>query len=219
MNGVSPATLDTHTPEFLMNTTLKILVIDDSPVHQEAARKQLDEKYDLTVVGSYDEGRILLGYTDRWSRTDKHDFDVVLADLLMPASYAEGNGGKGGGEEMPVGIFLALLAAKNGARYVAMLTDSDHHSHPASACLDAFNKSESSPDRFVVAGAQMLLCNNRSWIQDDKSVLLKEETAPYKDGYGRACTIKTYQRIKRWDLLLEELLNPRPRRSKEEASL
>ncbi len=94
-------------------------------------------------------------------------FDAVLVDLLMPASEnAQGsNGAPYVGQEMPVGIFLALLAAKSGVKHVALFTDSDHHSHPASACFDAFNPNgEDTPTPLHVEGADVLLCNNRNWI-------------------------------------------------------
>lgn len=135
---------------------MKILVIDDSHVHQQAAKEQL-KNYETIVVGNYDEGQQLL--------VKRHDFEVVLADLLLPASSQKmGDDGMGlAGMEMPVGIFLALLAAKNGAKFVAVLTDSNHHQHPASACLDPFNKHEVLPTPFVVEGAKVLLTNNFRW--------------------------------------------------------
>lgn len=151
-----------------MKKELKILVVDDSRDQRTAARIQLKD-HDITVAGSYDEGRELLQY--------RHRFEVVLVDLLLPASSLFIDMGTEGrpmslvGQEMPVGIFLALLAAKNGAKYVAVFTDSDHHSHPASACFDAFNKGENQPIPLTVEGAKVLLCNNRSWVEnirDDK---------------------------------------------------
>ena len=39
---------------------MRILVIDDSPVHQQSARQTLGG-HDLTIVGSYDEGQKLVG--------------------------------------------------------------------------------------------------------------------------------------------------------------
>lgn len=137
---------------------MKILVIDDAKLHREAA-KALFPDHELTVVGSYDAGQQLVGQL--------HQFDVVLVDLLMPAS-AQSMGADRNlvGQEMPVGIFLALLAAKNGAQYVAVFTDQDHHSHPASACFDAFNAHETTPTPFVVEGAKVLLSNTRNWVRD-----------------------------------------------------
>jgi CheY-like chemotaxis protein len=182
---------------------MKILVIDDSPIHQAAAKKQLGEHHDLTVVGSYDEGQALLGY-EKWDRhSDKHDFEVVLVDLLMPPSRQMQSDSRAW-EEMPVGIFLAILAAKNGAKYVAVLTDSNHHSHPASACIDALNKKEYRPSHFVVEGAQVLLSNNRGWVHDDESVPPQEVERERLD--GTKYLDKVYPRIKRWDLLFKYLL-------------
>lgn len=185
---------------------MKILVIDDSSIHQAAAKKQLGEEHDLTVVGSYDEAQTLLGYKSCDNRSDKHEFEVVLCDLLMPPSdQMLAHGWKQ--EEMPVGIFLALLAAKNGAKYVAVFTDSDHHSHPASACFDAFNQRGCCSTAFAVAGAKLFLTNNSNWVQNDESVqpVVKEETRLDGSKY----TTKEYPRIKRWDYLLKYLLDPR----------
>lgn len=67
-------------------------------------------------------------------------FDVVLSDLLMPASRMTmgSEGMKFVGQEMPVGFALALMASQHGAKYVAVVTDTNHHNHPASAMLDSF---------------------------------------------------------------------------------
>lgn len=138
---------------------MKILVIDDNVIHQDAAKAQLKD-HETTVVGTYDAGQELLKV--------QHEFDAVLVDLLMPASRQQqgGAGMRFMGQEMPVGIFLALLAAKNGAKYVAVLTDVDHHSHPASACFDAFNREgENHPTPFTIEGAKVLLSNTRNWLK------------------------------------------------------
>ena len=132
---------------------MKILVVDDNATYQQSARDTL-ANHDLTVVGTYDEAQALLA--------PNHNFEVVLCDLLLPAS-GQSLGTRGEqyrGKEMPVGIFLALLAARNGADYVAVLTDANHHQHPASACFDAFNpKGENRPNSFMVEKTKFLLCN------------------------------------------------------------
>lgn len=75
-------------------------------------------------------------------------FDVVLCDLLMPAGE-EMQGPNPGqlyghndfvGQMMPVGFALALRAVLHGARYVAVVTATNHHNHPASAMLDRLGK-------------------------------------------------------------------------------
>lgn len=93
------------------------------------------------------------------------DFDVVLSDLLVPASRQNQGSMELVGKEMPVGIFIGLLAAvKARAKYVAVFTDSDHHSHPASASFDVFNESEAQPTPFMVEGCKVLLSNTRKWV-------------------------------------------------------
>jgi len=139
---------------------MKVLVIDDKIENLVAANTQFAGCAELTTVGTYDDGQELI--------KEKHDFDVVLVDLLMPASK-QAQGQKGAqfvGQEMPVGIFLALLAAKNGAKYVAVFTDSNHHDHPASACLDIFEEQAHYPKPIMVESAQLFLCNNPNWIRN-----------------------------------------------------
>ena len=91
-------------------------------------------------------------------------FDVVLSDLLMPASKMSmgDKGFKYVGQEMPVGFAIALMASLHGVKYVAVVTDTNHHDHPASAMLDTFasrchqeHDSVGKPPRFVINGAKV----------------------------------------------------------------
>ena len=68
------------------------------------------------------------------------DFDIVLTDLLVPASQqAMGEDGlKFVGQEMPLGTTIALLALCSGVKKVAVVTDINHHDHPGSAAFDRF---------------------------------------------------------------------------------
>ncbi len=67
------------------------------------------------------------------------NFDVVLTDLMVPPSgQAQANKVKYAKEEMPLGTIIALLAIKVGVKRVAVVTDTDHHQHPASAAFDCF---------------------------------------------------------------------------------
>ncbi len=137
--------------------------------------------------------------------TTHPNFDVVLSDLLVPASRQEQgpNGKVHVGKEMPVGIFIGLLAAvKAGAKYVAVFTDSDHHSHPASACFDVFNKGEAAPTPFTVEGSKVILSNTRNWIgQFDPQDL--SEALEYQEYSARTDTV----RAKNWAALLVYLTN------------
>lgn len=173
---------------------MKVLVIDDNARNLEAAKAQLKE-HDLTIVDNYDDGQ---------NELRQFDFEVVLVDLLMPASRQQ-QGEKGirfVGQEMPVGIFLALLAAKNGAKCVAVLTDSDHHSHPASACFDAIQRDENCPQPLTVDGATVVLSNNRNWINEFSPDDLSEEVS-YEEQEGG----KPAVHAKNWLKLLDYLLS------------
>jgi CheY-like chemotaxis protein len=69
-------------------------------------------------------------------------FDVMLSDLMMPApeevlsQEAKAHFHK---EEQPMGSFLVLLAMKAGVKKIGLVTNMNHHHHPASAALDGFN--------------------------------------------------------------------------------
>ena len=133
------------------------------------------------------------------------NFDAVLTDLLVPASrQAQGSAGETlVGKEMPVGIFIGLMAAVRArAKYVAVFTDSDHHSHPASACFDVFNHEggESAPTAFMVEGSKVLLSNTRNWVEQfDPQNLSK--ALEYKEYSERTDTV----RAKNWRKLLAYL--------------
>ena len=128
---------------------MKILVIDDTLVHRMAAQQTLAGN-DLTVASSYDESVKLL---------DRERYEAVLTDLLMPAGR-EAQGPHGDpfvGQLMPVGFALALHAVLRGAKYVAVVSATNHHDHPASAMLDRLDRAywhdAQSRPRFVVNGA------------------------------------------------------------------
>jgi len=177
---------------------MKILVIDDNPIHQQSARQTLGAEHDLTVIGTHDEARGALYHASynsylksscqeilrqqgmpvdygaarevfkedeekfsAWKRAEKAAekeayWDVVLCDLIMPAgrNVQGGEGLQYVGQKMPVGWSLALDAAKNGAKFVAVVTDTNHHHHPASAMLDRFNQ-----HIFEIDGAKVLMTN------------------------------------------------------------
>ena len=131
------------------------------------------------------------------------DFEVVLCDLLVPASeQSQRRDNDFIGQEMPVGIFIALLAAVKGcAKYVAVFTDCDHHSHPASACFDVFNEAENKPTPFTVEGCKVLLSNTRDWICEFD---LSDLTKKLEDKEHKSRTDKV--RAKNWKELLEYLI-------------
>lgn len=64
-------------------------------------------------------------------------FDVVLTDMKMPMSeYALQPRVFNSSEQVPYGFVIALKATLSGAKFVAMLTDTNHHRGAMSAALD-----------------------------------------------------------------------------------
>ena len=158
-------------------------------------------------MGTYDEAQSML--MPKWDEETEQivsypDFDAVLTDLLVPASGQDGivRDDTGlVGQEMPVGIFIGLLAAvKARAKYVAVFTDSDHHSHPASACFARFNKGENNPQTFMVEDSKVLLSNTRAWVNkyDPKDL---SKALEYEECGKRSDTV----RAKNWAALLAYL--------------
>jgi len=209
---------------------MRILVIDDSRTHLDAAVAQLGGEHEVVVAQTYDAGRDLLApevdntkarelrdggmsfAEAKKAATPEVSFDVVLCDLLMPASrHEQGREGmRFVGQEMPVGIFLAILAAKNGVPHVGLLTDGDHHSHPASACLDPIQGHATSAERFKIGDATVCLSNNPNWVMkfdpDNLGTPLEFDDWYQKD--------RETVDAKCWDKLLAWLLTgKRPERS------
>jgi CheY-like chemotaxis protein len=109
---------------------LKILVVDDSVRHLQAATEQLGSDHDLVALESYEDAIKAL--------EPGTEVQVLLSDLLMPAEpYCLGSQGlKFLGHEIPIGLVLALRAAQVGVQWIAVITDANHHNHPMSAALD-----------------------------------------------------------------------------------
>jgi len=99
------------------------------------------DPYDCSTCGKEEKVIRMKFYKECEERATTYpDFDAVLTDLLVPASrQAQGpHGEQFVGKEMPLGTTIALLALMAGVKKVAVVTDMNHHNHPASAALDCF---------------------------------------------------------------------------------
>lgn len=190
---------------------MKILVFDDKPSNLAAAQAQLKE-HEVTVVGTYDQAYEAILPVTTWDNFHKikkerfngefptladeeavreecttyPNFDVFLTDLMVPAS-SKSLGTEERieftGQEMPLGIFLALAAAAKGRiPHIGVLTSKNHHTHPASAAIDMFNYNhrEELPGLIKIAESNVFLCNGGcymdSFLAEDLS-----KSLPYKE--------------------------------------
>lgn len=115
-------------------STTKILLMDDSLKHRKACIAAFadDSSVELVAVADYMEAVLRVQRGER--------FDVALLDLLMPAEPETlgASGLKFIGQSIPVGYPLAVKLALLGIPKVAVVTDTGHHDHPASAMMDWF---------------------------------------------------------------------------------
>ncbi|MCX6787953.1 MAG: hypothetical protein NT108_02175 [Candidatus Kaiserbacteria bacterium] len=118
---------------------MRILVVEDNKKHREAAKKQLTEQHDVTIVKSFVIASELLlgneGAAREYQNLASVPFDAALLDLNMPAEKTASCSQVGEGE-VPYGFILALRAVQCGVKYVGIITDANHHSGPLTAALD-----------------------------------------------------------------------------------
>ena len=117
-----------NTTLFEGSCQMKVLVIEDKEMHQQSAIETL-AGHDLVLVKTFDEAMKIMG--------EEIDFEAVLTDMMMPMSEQTlAPGVFNPSEQVPYGFVVALKAASQGAKYVAVVTDTNHHHSPISAALD-----------------------------------------------------------------------------------
>ena len=87
-------------------------------------------------------------------------FDVILTDMMMPMSQKTlAPGVFNPKEQVPYGLIIALKAALYGIRFVAMVTDTNHHQGAMSAAIDhlgtAYYQDGCKPN-FMINGAKVM---------------------------------------------------------------
>tara|TARA_Y100000310_G_C20688765_1_gene820841 strand:- start:2811 stop:3428 length:618 start_codon:yes stop_codon:yes gene_type:complete len=100
------------------NQKLEILVVEDTPIHQEAARELLKE-YNVTIVGTFD---------DAVDSLHQKKYNIVLTDMFIPQGRGEMQRDKeSASTPQDLGTYIAMYSAQLGVPYVAICSDSDHH--------------------------------------------------------------------------------------------
>ncbi len=114
------------------------------PTINNELRNQLMTEAGLPVSCKHIEEEERKTYWRAWDEAGQKSvvpfpFDVVLTDMMMPmAKETLADGVFDPRVQMPYGFVIALEAARRGAKFVAMLTDTNHHKGPMSAALDYF---------------------------------------------------------------------------------
>ncbi len=91
------------------------------------------------------------------------EFDAVLVDMMMPMSRETlAPGVYESDVQVPYGFVLALRACKVGAKYVAMVTDTNHHLGAMSAAIDYLGSAYYSgyEPLFDINGAKVLFVHS-----------------------------------------------------------
>lgn len=142
----------------------RVLVIEDSARHVEAARKQLSADFNLTIVTNYHQAL----------QAVQQPYDAVLTDLMLPASTEQLSKEaveQHVGLEMPLGFVLVFLAAAAGTKRIGVVTDLSHHAHPVSAALDHLRKPYTVNGAMVVFSNTAITSEGKDWRQVLESLL------------------------------------------------
>jgi len=160
---------------------MNILIVDDNPTHRESASEQfVGSGHDITVAATYEEAEALFRPVAGKFRTA---FDAVLVDLMLPGPKGAARRETGVGVEMPIGVILALIALQQEVKYIGVLTDTNHHDHPASSCLDFFGRSpfyheEKVAPCLIDAGQSRICLDNHTFMKQRE---IGDRWVRYKD--------------------------------------
>jgi len=140
---------------------MRILIVDDTDTHHLSAEQTL-KGHNIVHATTHDQAVELL--REKYGPGEAQEqFDAVLVDLFMPVGGRQQSlGERFLGDMMPVGFSLALLAARFcGARYIGVVTATNHHHHPMSESLDHLSASfwakvaSECPAAFEINGAKV----------------------------------------------------------------
>jgi CheY-like chemotaxis protein len=128
-------------------------------------------------------------------------FDVVLLDLMMPASTSCVDAKKFQGQEMAVGFPLALLAGKSrDVKYIG-IASANHHDHPmATAALDHIGSGS------LMVGNARLMITQAPMVKLESGKLCKCEGNGCSDCYECDSGYTGVAHGKDWGRVLAQLL-------------
>ncbi|HBO16577.1 MAG: hypothetical protein UR69_C0002G0060 [Candidatus Moranbacteria bacterium GW2011_GWE2_35_2-] len=144
---------------------MKILIIEDNPIHQEAARKQLSD-HDLTIMESFID--FFETFRDCWHdkpSMNLAEFDIVLTDINLPSPHDE--------EvcvEAATGLVIVLKALQYGVKKIGIITDANHHQDAIGKAFDLWMGSSNGAP-FTVGDVMIYPeCYNALIVEDEKLI-------------------------------------------------
>lgn len=130
-----------------MTERLDILVVEDTPKHQESAKVLLRDH----------EVRLVRDYSEAVKELNRRSPQVLLTDLNFP--FGDNCPSQDCDSPRPLGFSLAFYAARSriAVPRIAIYTDTNHHSDGVSATFDTsfycnYSERGSSEEVFVVGG-------------------------------------------------------------------
>lgn len=194
---------------------MKILVMDDNQTHRNAANAQL-EGHDVTIVDNFDAAVELICPEYKDGAYHPRNWDIVLTDLLVPATRkAQGpEGEQHVGKEMPLGSIVVLIAQSHGVKKIGLLTDHNHHNHPASAALDCLAHRGAKGLKHGVhstGNGLLFVAQDTCWVDAETFLYIghgaeTDKQYPYLN--GRYVERKGAVKSKDWKEALDALLEP-----------
>jgi len=164
---------------------LKILLVEDTEVHRQAAIRQL-EGHELTICKNFKE-------FSNYNRSAS-DFDVVLTDCLMPPeAFAYVPQSEHSTEDVPFGTIILLWAIQNNIPKAGMLMLNNHHDHPIAAGLDILGGMRNEVRKY--GHTEILITTGDYYNEDPDGEFYSSELRHAKGNY-----------IKEWNFFLQKLM-------------
>jgi len=137
---------------------MKILIIEDKEMHRKSAEVTL-ASHDVTIVDSFDKAKDQMNLIGVKGSQRTFPYEVVLTDMMMPMCQSVLTQNFNPVEQVPYGFVIALKATLCGAKFVAMVTDTNHHKGAMSAALDSLGDSyyrDCFKPNFTINGAKVM---------------------------------------------------------------
>lgn len=147
---------------------LRILVIEDTPKHQESVFTTL-EGHEVTLAKTVKEAVEILK-----SAHDARLFDAVLTDLFLPLGEYDGHlhVDIDHTAELPVGLVFAIRAKNLGVPYIGICTDKTRHNHPITTLLEILGSVWDDPQPGIIH-SELRQCCTRDGAKDWGAVLVR----------------------------------------------